>query len=577
MVISQTHKASTDSEEERKKIHFKTDKNVELASTLSEIRAKQKETLVEHEAKQRGFLYINLRHFPVLSDALLILDRQWCEQNKTVCFFSQNNQFRFGSTNPDNPVLAEKIKEIEEVYRAKGDLYLISEESLALALQKYDAIPKALGNRDEGMELTEEVLKKQQERITTVKKLNEALAKSPTTEILALIVGAAIKSGSSDIHVETEADNIKIRMRIDGVLHDVGVLSTDAWPKVISRVKLIAGLKLNIVNKPQDGRFSIYLSTDKIEVRVSVVPTSYGESVVMRLLRFSVEALAFDRLGLTGFTFNILQREISKPNGMIIATGPTGSGKTTTLYAILHKLNDTATKILTLEDPIEYKIKGVNQTQVNPAAGLDFARGLRSLLRQDPDIIMVGEIRDLETADTAINAALTGHLVLSTLHTNSAAGALPRFLAMGSKNFLLAPSINALIGQRLVRRLCETCKKPEKLAAVEQARVVEALAPLKGRTDLDVSVDLNHPEKIEFYTAPGCEQCNEFGYRGRIGIFEILTMSKDLEKLILAGNLSEYEVQDLAQQHGMVTMLQDGLLKASQGITSVSEVFRQAE
>ncbi|MEK7584847.1 MAG: ATPase, T2SS/T4P/T4SS family, partial [Patescibacteria group bacterium] len=269
--------------------------------------------------------------------------------------------------------------------------------------------------------------------------------------------------------------------------------------------------------------------------------------------------------------------EIGKPNGMIIATGPTGSGKTTTLYAILHKLNDPGTKILTLEDPVEYKIKGVNQTQINVQAGVDFAKGLRSLLRQDPDIIMVGEIRDLETADTAINAALTGHLMLSTLHTNSAAGAIPRFIAMGSKPFLLAPSINAIIGQRLVRRLCEHCKTEDHPTDAIRQRIQETLDPIKSRTDLGVEIDLTALDTIPLYTATGCKECNEIGYRGRIGIFEILTVNKDLEKTILAGNVSEYEIQELAQSHGMITMVQDGLLKVLAGITSVSEVFKQAE
>ncbi|MBI4090726.1 MAG: type II/IV secretion system protein [Candidatus Komeilibacteria bacterium] len=576
MVISQV-RGSKKSTDDGQHIHFRKEKDIELASALDEIRMKEREALVQQEAKQRDKLYINLRGFPMSQDALLILDRQFCEQHRVVCFFYQSEQLHLGTTHPDDPELMQKAKELEEIHRAQVEVYLISEESLKLAFKKYDAIPKALGAHDEGLALTEETLRRQQEKITTVKELNETLARAQTTEVLALIVGAALKSLSSDIHIETEADDIKLRMRIDGVLHDIGILPTDAWPKVVSRVKLLAGLKLNITNKPQDGRFTIYLSGDKTEVRVSTVPTSYGESIVMRLLRFSMEALAFDKLGLTGYTATALRKEIEKPNGMIISTGPTGSGKTTTLYGILHVLNNPGSNILTLEDPIEYKLKGINQTQVNPAVGLDFAKGLRSLLRQDPDIIMVGEIRDLETADTAINAALTGHLVLSTLHTNSAAGALPRFLAMGSKNFLLAPAINCLIGQRLVRRLCEHCKKPMTLDAALRARVNETLSTLKGRSDLELPFDLAKPESYQFYMATGCNECNDFGYRGRIGIFEIMTMNKDLEKIILAGNVSEYEVQETAQKHGMVTMLQDGLLKAMQGITSVEEVFRQAE
>ncbi len=577
MISSQLNRGSKKPSEETKHIHLSDSKNEALASTIAEIREKQKEALVAQEAHTQGYSYINLQTFPIPQDALLLLDRAFCDQESVVCFFLDNDQVRLGTINPANPKVLAKAKELEEKNRVSAAIYKISQESLRLAFKKYDAIPKALAGHDEGIDLSEESLKAQQEKVSTIKKLSEAIAHAPITEVLTLIIGSALKSGASDIHIEAEAEDIKIRMRIDGVLHDIGILPTDAWGKVISRVKLLAGLKLNIANKPQDGRFTIFLSNDKVEVRVSTVPTSYGESVVMRLLRFSVEALQFDSLGLTGYTLTSLNKEISKPNGMIIATGPTGSGKTTTLYAILHHLNDPETKILTLEDPIEYKIKSINQTQINAAAGMDFAKGLRSLLRQDPDIIMVGEIRDLETADTAINAALTGHLMLSTLHTNSAAGAIPRFLAMGSKNFLLAPAINAIIGQRLVRRLCKHCKYQEQPDEPTMSRIMEALKPIATRKDLGVAVDLNYPERFEFFAAKGCEQCNDLGYRGRIGIYEILTMNKDLEKIILSGTVSEYEIQETAQSHGMVTMLQDGLLKALAGITSVSEIFRQAE
>jgi len=576
MVISKAQEKNID-EQKDKHIHFKTEKDLELSSTVSDIRIKQKESVVEREAKKKGVHYINLKTFPLTQDALLTLDRAFCEKEKVVCFYNREEQLRLGALNPSNPTIVAKAQELEEKYRSHVTIYLISKGSLKIAFKKYDTIPKAVLNRDEGIELTEDILKEQQEKITSIKTLGEVIAKAPVTELLALLVSSALKSGASDIHIEAEADDIKIRMRIDGMLHDIGTLPNEAWHKVISRIKLLSGLKLNVADKPQDGRFTIYLSEDKIEVRVSTVPTSYGESVVMRLLRFSVEALAFEKLGIIGYTQKVLKREISKPNGMIIATGPTGSGKTTTLYSILHKLNDPSTKILTLEDPIEYKIKGINQTQINITLGLDFAKGLRSILRQDPDIIMVGEIRDLETADTAVNAALTGHLMLSTLHTNSAAGAIPRFLAMGSKSFLLAPSINAIVGQRLVRKLCEHCKKHTPLEKDNAERVREVLTSLAERKDLNIKTDLSKPENIKFFTAPGCDKCNGLGYSGRIGIFEILTINKELEKIILAGTVSEFEIQETAQKYGMVTMVQDGLLKAMEGITSIYEVFRQAD
>lgn len=576
MITTEKPKKKIDPEE-GKRIHLSEDRGDILDIAIDDIRHREKERLTEQQARNTGFPYVNLKQFPLSNNALLVVERDFCEHERVVCFLLQAEHIRLGTTDPLNPKIREKAKELEEAHRAEVSIYLISEDSLAFAFKRYDAIPKASEAHDEGIELSEETIKKQQEKFTSIQSLSQAIQHAPITEVLALIMGAAIKAGASDIHIEAEAEDIKIRLRIDGVLHDIGILPLEAWGRIISRIKLLAALKINIFNKPQDGRFTIYIGQDKVEVRASTVPTSYGESIVMRLLRFSLEALQFENLGLSGYTFDILQKEIKKPNGMIISTGPTGSGKTTTLYAVLHKLNDSETKILTLEDPVEYKIKGINQTQVNAGAGLDFAKGLRSLLRQDPDIIMVGEIRDLETADTAINAALTGHLMLSTLHTNSAAGAIPRLLAMGAKNFLLAPAINALIGQRLVRRLCEHCKQVESLGEDLLSQVAGELDKLEGRHDLGTSVDISNLNAIQFYSAPGCEQCSGLGYKGRAGIFEILTMNKDLEKIILSGTVSEYEIQEIAQKNGMITMLQDGILKAAGGITSLSEVFRVAE
>ena len=389
---------------------------------------------------------------------------------------------------------------------------------------------------------------------------------------MTILVSVALKTGSSDIHVEAEEADIKARLRIDGILHDIATLPSELWKQIAARVKLLSGLKLNIVDRPQDGRFTIFYKKDKVEVRVSTLPTGYGESVVMRLLRSTATGLSFEDLGLSPYTYKLLKAEIDKPNGMIITTGPTGSGKTTTLYAILNYLNSPEIKIITLEDPIEYKLAGVNQSQIDASKGYTFAGGLRSILRQDPDIIMVGEIRDLETADTAINAALTGHLVLSTIHTNSAAGAVPRFLAMGVKEFLLAPSLNAIIGQRLVRRLCQACKKEAVLdaSAREKAeKILHAISPLAN-----MSVDsLN----LKFWTAGGCEACHGLAYKGRIGIYEVMVMSPEIEQLILSKSSSEYQIQDIAIKNGMLTMVQDGLLRALEGVTSVEEVFSVAD
>jgi type II secretory ATPase GspE/PulE/Tfp pilus assembly ATPase PilB-like protein len=355
------------------------------------------------------------------------------------------------------------------------------------------------------------------------------------------------------------------------MLQEVAVLPHEAWKKIIARIKLISGLKINVTDRPQDGRFTIFLKTGDTDVRVSTIPTTWGESVVMRILKPNVINVEFESLGYRPVAAAKLLKEIEKPHGMIMTTGPTGSGKTTTLYAILRKLNTPNVKIITLEDPIEYKLEGINQSQIDHSKKYTFAGGLRSMLRQDPDIVMVGEIRDLETAEVAINAALTGHLMLSTLHTNDASGALPRFISMGVKPFLLAPSLNAIIGQRLVRKVCEHCKEKATLS-VEDLELVKKIA-----ADIPAASGENIPPESEwtFYQGKGCEVCNGTGYKGRLGIFEILLMN-DALKSALSESISEYQVRQLAREQGMTTLLQDGILKVLDGITTVEEVKRVA-
>jgi type IV pilus assembly protein PilB len=404
------------------------------------------------------------------------------------------------------------------------------------------------------------------------RQLGAEIEKVNITDLVTLFVAAAIQSNASDIHIEAEEKDVKIRFRVDGVLHDAASVKKELWPKIISRIKLLSGLKMNITDKPQDGRFGINLDEGKMDVRVSCTPTTWGESVVMRLLKSSATALQFDAMGLVGKAFTDLKAQTERPNGMIITTGPTGSGKTTTLYAILNKLNTEDIKICTLEDPVEYKLAGINQSQIDHSKGYTFADGLRSLLRQDPDVVMVGEIRDLETADTAINAALTGHLVLSTIHTNSAAGAIPRFLAMGVKPFLLAPALNAMMGQRLIRKICTSCKEELQLEPETLERVKKLLSEIPD----------GHPDKpdlsvLKFFHGKGCEACNGIGYKGRLGIYEILLMSPEIEKMISAGEIAEVQIQEAATKAGMITMVQDGLIKALKGITSVEEVFSVSE
>ncbi len=538
---------------------------------MAEIEEREKEKVTEEKAARIGLPYINLKGFPISPEALVLIDLEVCKRIKAVCFLYAGGEIRIGTMDPDNEELADIIEKLKEKYIANVGLYLISQKSFEAAIRTYERIP-VLKEMPKGVSITEEDIEKYRKELKTFKDLNDKIQKVSITDIVTMIVASSLQSRASDIHIEAEEDDIKVRFRIDGVLNTVAVLKKELWPKVISRIKLLSGLKLNISDVPQDGRFTIFLKKEKTDVRVSTLPTAYGESVVMRLLRSSAASLGFDDLGIRGKAYEQLKREVERPNGMIVTTGPTGSGKTTTLYAVLNKLNDAETKIITLEDPVELKLKGINQSQIDHSRDYTFAKGLRSILRQDPDVVMVGELRDLETAETAIQAALTGHLVVSTIHTNSASGAIPRFLSMGVKSFLLAPALNAIIGQRLVRKLCQECKKEIKLDAdsLEKAKKILGAIP----SDSEYKVDLN---SLKFYEAKGCPACNEIGYKGRIGIYEIMIMNADIEKIVLSGKVSEYEMQDIAIKNGMITMAQDGLLKALDGVTSADEVFRVAE
>jgi len=546
----------------------------QLSEKFEEIEKKNLEKMAEAKAGQMGVSYINLKGFPVSPEAIAIIPQEQAEALKLVCFFYSGSDLRLASLNPQNPQIKQLAAEISEKYHSPVELYLISQNSFDLAMKLYEKVPK-IKKFTGGVEITEADLKKFQVSITSFQELQQQVDKVNITELITLLVAAGLKTDASDIHIEAEEKDTKIRLRIDGVLYTVAKIDHREWPQIISRLKLIAGLKLNIIDKPQDGRFTIHLQEEKVEVRVSTVPTAYGESVVMRLLRSSAVGLKFEDLGLRGKSFVDLMHEIKRPNGMIISTGPTGSGKTTTLYAILNKLNKPETKIITLEDPIEYKLEGINQSQIDHAHDYTFAKGLRSIMRQDPDIIMVGEIRDLETADVSINAALTGHLVVSTIHTNNAAGAIARFISMGVKPFLLSPALNAIVGQRLVRKICPACKVEDKVDTDTMTKILNLLSkiPVKSAERLE-DKELHN---LKFYKGKGCKECHQLGYKGRIGIFEIMLLTPETEKIILSGKVSEYEIEEIAVQNGMLTMVQDGLLKAKDGITTVEEVFKVAE
>ena len=541
-----------------------------LTEKFATLRIKEKETEIARAAATQGLPYINLLGFAIGPETIATVSKEQALANSAVVFLNTGEEIRLGVLDAQLPSLEELRFQISERTHANVSIYLISQHSFDTVIKLYDALP-TLRKIEKGVNIKEEDLKRFAD-INSFDKLQGALKGASVTDIVTILVAAALNARSSDIHIEAEEKTINIRFRVDGVLNTVAAIPAADWNKMISRVKLLSGLKLNITSEPQDGRFTIFLANEKVDVRVSTIPTSYGESVVMRLLRSGSVGIKLESLGFREPYASLLRTQIERPNGMIVTTGPTGSGKTTTLYAILLKLNTPDVKIITLEDPVEYKLEGIAQSQIDHTKEYTFAKGLRSILRQDPDVIMVGEIRDLETAEVAIQAALTGHLMLSTIHTNDAAGAIPRFLSMGVKPFLLAPALNMVLGQRLVRTIHEDCKEEEKPDAALIAKAKALIADISPASGVKVDVS-----KMKFFHGKGCALCNNLGYKGRIGIYEVLVMSPDIEKIILSGNVSEYQMRDLAKKAGMITMAQDGVLKALDGFTTLDEVFRVAE
>ncbi len=565
------HGASQGSGTSKKPTVSTADVEKTFEEKMGEIALKEREVEAMRFAQKIGMPHIDLEQFPISPEALRLVPKKQAAEAQAVCFFYSQDEVRVGAVDPRSNDAQELLYQLQERTHANGSMYVISTRSLEKVLKLYDTLP-TVEPITKDVTIKAEDLEKVQGDVRDFASLQKLLNESETTDLVTYVMGAAFTLNASDVHIEAEEEQIVVRFRIDGILHDAATLPKSAFKKLISRIKLLASLKINITDKPQDGRFTIKLPEGDVDIRVSTIPTVHGESIVMRLLKQSKAGIGLDKLGIADLAYKTLTEQIHRPNGMIITTGPTGSGKTTTLYAVMQMLNKPGVKILTLEDPVEYKLEGINQSQIDLGKGYTFAKGLRSMLRQDPDIAMVGEIRDLETADTAIQAALTGHLILSTLHTNSAAGAIPRFLSMGVKPFLLAPALNAVIGQRLVRRLNDDLKQKTTLTPEQEKRVTDIIASMPESVRAEVE---QMPRT--FYTAPEYDDDGNMGYKGRVGIYEIFVMTPEIEQMILSGEVSEYDIEQAAIRGGMITMVQDGIIKALQGMTSVEEVFRVIE
>lgn len=408
------------------------------------------------------------------------------------------------------------------------------------------------------------------QNVSDFKELIQESLSEDTSVIIKTIMAGAIEMNVSDLHFEAEEKGSKLRMRIDGVLQEVSTFNTLQYKSIVSRIKLLSEMKLNVEKKPQDGRFTVLVEKDpieQIEIRVSTLPSEYGETIVMRVLN-PKNLINLEDLGLRKDLYKIFVEQTQKPNGMIVVTGPTGSGKTTTLYAFLKKMQSSEIKIITIEDPIEYHLGGISQTQVDPKKGYDFASGLRSIVRQDPDVILVGEIRDLETASIALQAALTGHLVLSTLHTNDASGTVARFIALGESPVNIAPAMNMVVAQRLIRKVCPKCGQSKIISKEEYDEMKKTLENITQAIEIP-----EFTENTKILYAKGCSYCNNTGYKGRIGLFETLIIDPETEDYILTSPSSS-ALEKFAINKGMTTMKQDGFIKILNGVTTFEEVKR---
>jgi type II secretory ATPase GspE/PulE/Tfp pilus assembly ATPase PilB-like protein len=540
----------------------------EVNRILSKLKHESEEQQSAAIAAALKIPYVDLNIFPIDPETLRTVSREDAEKFELVCIQRSGKNAAFALANVANPNLPEFIKKIEKEEGLNLRLFICSQTGFRKTIEKYKHIALIESLEELRLTLTGADLEEFEKKLKDVIDLRKRINEIPTTEVINIVMAGAIKMEASDIHFEPQEDGIRLRYRLDGVLQNITILPVQSYHYILSRLKVLSGMKINIRDIAQDGHFSVQVDGNDIDIRVSVLPGNFGENVVMRLLNQQSVALKFDDLGLRGLAYDKLREETKKPNGMILNTGPTGSGKTTTLYAIVNSLNTPEVKIITVEDPIEYKIKNISQTQVSKSRGYTFANALRSIVRQDPDVILIGEIRDDETASIAVHSSLTGHLVLSTLHTNSAVETTPRLIDMGIKPSLIPAAINAIIAQRLVRRLCSHCREKYVPARETIESVKKILAVISPKARLTIPKEIT-----SFYRAGGCPKCNGLGYKGRVGIFEIFTLNEEISQKI-SEMAPESEILSLALEAGMVTMLQDGILKAIEGITSIEEVQR---
>jgi len=536
---------------------------------VRELRREDEEKKAKALAAQFKLPYELLVSYPITPDVLNIIPRDLAETYRVIAFLRSGKKVKVALENPAD----EKAREVLATISQAAGLTILpvvaSRSSISYGIKLYDLLAAERAAEVEKIQVGKEEEATLPQTIASLAELRQNISKVPITKLVDIIFLGAIGLGASDIHWEPEEDEVKLRYRIDGVLHDIASFPKDRQQPVTSRLKFLSKLKLDLVDLPQDGRFTVEAGGKFVDIRISTMPSIYGESIVMRLLLRETELRQFEDLGFLGSTAEKMKIAMTKPHGLILITGPTGSGKTTTLYAMLEKISTPERKVITLEDPIEYRLPGIVQTQVEVEKGYTFAEGLRAIVRQNPDIILVGEIRDRETAETALHAAMTGHIVLSTLHTNDAPSAIPRLLDMGVEPFLLVGTMQLLVAQRLVRKICQSCKEeyvPEEFILSDIKRVYNSIPEAERKKII--------PEfPTKFYRGKGCPECNGTGFKGRIALAEAFPITTEAEEAILR-KAPVTEIEAIAKSQGMITMEQDGVMKVLLSITTIEEVWR---
>ncbi|MFZ2205702.1 MAG: GspE/PulE family protein [Minisyncoccia bacterium] len=544
---------------------------------LDDLHKLEEEQLIEVLAESKYNLpYIDLSRLGIDNEALRAISETEAREMKVAPFRLSGKNIFIAVRSPSEDLLG-KLKDAMERKNLVATFYMVSMASLNKVWDRYKEISLAESSKVGGLDISGEVLSETAKDIKKMQDIEVLITgaltgnqKHKISHILEIILAGAISIKASDIHIEPEENRGRLRLRLDGVLQDVMFFGMDIYRLLNSRLKLLSGMKL-ATRIAQDGRFSIEEGNEEISIRASMIPGTYGESIVMRILDPKSIQVKLEDMGIEPFLFATIQEEIAKPNGLILVTGPTGSGKTTTLYAFLRKIYSSEIKIITIEDPVEYHLTGITQTQTDAKKGYTFLEGLRSALRQDPDVVMVGEIRDAETAKIAVESALTGHLVFSTLHTNNAAGVIPRLIDLDVNPKIMVSALSLSIAQRLVRKLCQECKKEASPTAEEAASIKLVVDSIKAENKDLKNYNINPDVPFKIFSVVGCEKCNMTGYKGRIGIFEAIKTDEAIEKII-PENPSEREIKKVARTQGILSMRQDGVVKILNGVTSLEEV-----